>query len=50
MGCSSSPAGVIEPADRWEEMIVASVVEETKLLSNMVFYKKVSYRSGAVKV
>jgi hypothetical protein len=50
VGCSSSPAGVIEPAGLREEMIAASVLEETTLLSNMVFCQTVSYIPGALKV
>jgi hypothetical protein len=50
VGCSSSPAGVIEPAGLREEMITASVLEETALPSNMVFCKTVSYILGVLKV
>jgi hypothetical protein len=50
VGCSSSPTGVIEPVGPWEEVMVASVSQETMLLFDVVFYKMVSDMLGAPKV
>jgi len=50
VGCINSPAGVIKPAGPCEEMMVASVVEETMLLSDIGFYQTVNYAPMALKM